>query len=281
MSDATDRQVDKHVSHLPALLFLPAMGVARAYYGPFVEQLEHLGYPVTVADFDMSTHSGVGAPLDGYAELVERRIRDGIDTASQVTGTGRIVVLGHSLGGQLALIFAGRFAPEVPVILIGSGTAHFRGFPVPRRWLYLIASQVIGGVASILRVWPGDKFGFGGRQTALTMHDWARNVRTGRYRSQDASFDYEAALNSYRGPVAVIDVEGDVFAPPASSTRLTELSSAVVVRRETYVAARGRRKPGAHFTWARDAPGVAPLIVQLLSTPEFTGHRVGEVEEPR
>lgn len=265
-------QEDEVCACRPALLLLPAMGVAAGYYRPLVEQLMQRGYAVTLADFSSTAKAKAPTPRGGYAEIVEDRIRTEFRTAAAMTPTGCVVLLGHSLGGQLGLVFAGRFEPDLPVILIGSGSASFDSFAAPRRWFYLIASQVIAGLATVLRSWPGDKLGFGGRQTAHTMRDWASNVRTGHYGSGHATFDYQAALKGFRGPLAVVDIAGDVLAPPLATSRLVESTGAKVMRRTTYSPQRARRKPGAHFTWVRDTPGVVPQITEWLSDPRFTAH---------
>lgn len=263
----------------PALLLVPAMGVAATYYGPLVEELEHRGCAVTFVDCDISSTATGSAGRGGYAELVEDRIRSRFRAAEASVPTGRVVVLGHSLGGQLGLVFAGGFEPEAPVILIGSGSAFFGGFAAPRKWVYLIASQAIAGLAMLLGSWPGERLGFAGRQTKHTMRDWARNVRTGRYRSRGASFDYGIALRRFRGPLAVIDIAGDLLAPPSTTTRLADRTGAAVLRRATYSPRRGRRRPGSHFTWARDVPGVVPQIIEWVSDPGFIGPT--DLEESR
>lgn len=273
---------EDHVSsHSPALLFVPAMGVPATYYRPFVEQLEFRGYPVTFVDCDISSKATGSAGRGGYAEIVEDRIRSRFRVAEASVPTGRVVVLGHSLGGQLGLVFAGGFEPEVPVILIGSGSAFFGGFAAPRKWVYLIVSQAIAGLSVLLGSWPGHRLGFAGRQTKRTMCDWARNVRTGRYGSRNSSFDYGVALRGFRGPLAVINIAGDLLAPPSTTTRLTDRTGAAVLRRATYSPRRARRRPGSHFTWARDVPGVVPQIIEWLSDPDFIAPADHEREEFR
>ncbi|WP_277955962.1 alpha/beta fold hydrolase [Agromyces atrinae] len=280
MCDDIHRQVGA-TAPSPTLLLLPAMGVPPAYYRPLIEQLEGNGYAVIVADFDLQRSSRTSRQSDGYAVLIEERIWGAYRLAEESSPNRPVVLLGHSLGGQLGLVFAGRFAPDAPAILIGCGSAYFRGFAAPRRWVYLLGSQVIAALASVLGFWPGDRLGFGGRQTKRTMLDWARNVRTAQYDSLDASFDYQAALDSFRGPLAVIDLKDDVLASPQATMRLISRTRSTVGPRTTYATARGRRKPGAHFTWARDVPGIVPQIVEWLSEPSFIDRHREEIKESR
>lgn len=248
-----------------ALVVLPAMGVRPSYYARFVEQLTHRGFVVTLADLEPADRfRSARADLTGYAELIEHRIPAAFAAARQSAPGQPLVVVGHSLGGQLGLISAGRFLPETPAVLIASGTAHHRAFVPPRRWVYLAASQVIALASRVIGFWPGDRLGFGGRQATETMRDWARNVRTGEYGSATATFDYSEALRRYRGNVHVIHVEHDRLAPVRATQMLLSRTSSTSTE-STYAADRRTARPGSHFTWARDLPGVVPEIESWIS----------------
>jgi predicted alpha/beta hydrolase len=170
------------------------------------------------------------------------------------------VIVGHSLGGQLGLIAAARFAPELPVVLAASGSAWYRGFPGWRRWAALTGSQAIGLAARVLGYWPGDRLGFAGPQPAAVMRDWTYTVRTGRYRAATGSFDYETALREYRGEVLAISVDHDVLSPQAATEALLAKAPRARVTRQNYAASQGAARPGAHFTWVTDQPGLAGII---------------------
>src|SRR5262249_12479992 len=59
-------------------------------------------------------------------------------------------------------------------------------------------------------VWPG--WGFGGRQAAGVIRDWAATSRSGRY-PRLGGVDVDAALAGVDTPVLAIDVEGDDLTP--------------------------------------------------------------------
>jgi predicted alpha/beta hydrolase len=201
-----------------------------------------------------------GDGQDGFAALVERCVPAIFSTVRACVPRAAAVIVGHSLGGQLGLIAAARFAPELPVVLAASGSAGHRGFPGWRRWAALGGSQAIGLVGRVLGYWPGDRLGFGGPQPAAVMRDWSYTVRTGRYRAATGSFDYETALREYRGDVLAISVDQDVLAPhTATETLLAKAPNARVTRRN-YAASQGTARPGAHFTWVKDRPGLAEII---------------------
>lgn len=249
----------------PAVLVLPAMGVPGTYYQRLVDSLAAHDLDVTVADFTTSgDHDAAQSRRGGhgYKVLVEQCIPDAYRKAQARSPDKSVLVVGHSLGGQLGLIAAGRYFPNTPIVLIASGTAHFRAFSGARRGLYLVASQVIALSARLFGFWPGDRIGFGGRQSAATMSDWAFNVRTGGYRSSAASFDYDEALTHFRGSVLAIHVQDDRLAPPDATHRLLAKTRFERVTPAAYSSSRAKSHPGSHFTWVRDLPGVAPQIAE-------------------
>ncbi len=265
----TDRQPSA-MAPRGALLLLPAMGVRPSYYARLVEQLTHRGYVVTLADLEPADRSHPARSDSGsYAELIEHRIPAAFAAARRSAPGQRVVLIGHSLGGQLGLISAGRFFPDTPIVLIASGTAYHRAFAPPRRWIYLAGSQAIALASRLIGFWPGDRLGFGGRQATETMQDWARNVRTGRYGSATAAFDYGEALRGYCGNVHVIHVENDRLAPVRATQMLLSQTSCTSTE-TTYAADRKTARPGSHFTWARDLPGVAPEIENWISCAAVT-----------
>lgn len=234
------------------------MGVPAGYYERLAQAWRAQG--VSVTQVSLSTDRPTRASRDGYAAFVEERIPEAHRRACETSPGSTVVTVGHSLGGQLGLISASRCFPDAPVVLVASGTADHRAFAPPRRQFYLAGSQAIGALATILGRWPGDRLGFGGSQSAATMRDWASNVRTGKYRSRGRSFDYDASLADYRGPLLAIDVTGDLLAPPTARGRLLSKTPSARVDTSTYAPTRGSARPGAHFTWARDLPGVVPEI---------------------
>lgn len=236
------------------MLLLPAMGVAPSYYRTLVEQLARLGFAVTVADLNGS--KSPARPPRGYVEIVEQLIPAAYQRAQDSAPGEPVVVLGHSLGGQLGLVAAGEHFPHAPFVLVASGVAHWRAFSLLRGIFYLAGSQTIGASARLLGSWPGHRLGFGGRQSAATMLDWARNVRNGEYSSARASFDYADALARFQGEVLAIHVAQDRLAPIAATEALLSRTSTASVTSIDYTASRGEARPGSHFTWAKDLPGV-------------------------
>jgi uncharacterized protein (DUF302 family)/predicted alpha/beta hydrolase len=246
------------------LVLLSALGVPARYYAPLVRGWVKENVAVVQADFLVGrVRSGAaGDGRDGFAVLVEWCVPAIFAAVRGSLPRAAPVIVGHSLGGQLGLIAAARFTPDLPVVLAASGSVGHRGFPGWRRWTGLASSQVIRLVCRVLGYWPGDRLGFGGRQPAAVMRDWAYTVRTGRYRAATGSFDYETALREYRGDVLAISVDQDVFAPRTATKALLAKAPNARVTHRNYAASRGTARPGAHFTWVKDQPGLAGIIAQ-------------------
>jgi 1-acyl-sn-glycerol-3-phosphate acyltransferase len=247
-----------------ALVLLPALGVPARYYAPLVRGWLDEDMAVIQADFLASRvrRDPAGDGRDGFAALVERCVPAILGTVRDSLPRAAPVIVGHSLGGQLGLIAAARFAQDLPVVLAASGSAGYRVFPGWRRWAALAGSQAIRLTGRVLGYWPGDRLGFGGPQPAAVMRDWSYTVRTGRYRAATGSFDYETALRDYRGEVLAIGVEHDVLAPRTATQALLAKAPAARVTRRNYTASGGTARPGAHFTWVKDQPGLASIIAE-------------------
>lgn len=244
------------------LVLLPAMGVPARYYTPLLRNWLAEGVAVIQADFTASQVRPDAARVGkgGFAALVECCVPVILGEARDNFPLASAVIVGHSLGGQLGLIAAGRFAPEMALVLAASGSVDHRCFRGFRRWAILPSLQAMLVTARVLGHWPGDRLGFGGRQPTAMMRDWGYTVRTGRYHSLTGSFDYESALQEYRGTLLAINVEHDALAPEAALEALLAKIPNARVTRYTYAASRGAAKPGAHLTWIKDQPGLSRII---------------------
>jgi predicted alpha/beta hydrolase len=246
------------VADAPVVVVWPAMGVRARYYRPLAASLRRAGLAVVVADL-----RGTGASTPppsrssgyGYAELaddigaVQEALKPRLDGR-------RRLVLGHSLGGQAALLhLALTDESDVDgVVLMAVGLPYWRVYP-RRRYTLLAMTQAIGATGALLRVWPG--WGFGGRQAKGVIRDWAYTARTGRYPRLGGA-DAEAALRDLRTPVLAISIDHDQYTPHETLDHLcTKLESALLTRERQSI-------PGAdHFLWVRQADGIAARVARF------------------
>jgi predicted alpha/beta hydrolase len=280
----------------PVALILPAMGVPARYYGPFARALHGHGFAVVAADLrgtGASTPRAGRTSRYGYGELAGdvAAIRA---TLAARCGDRPLILIGHSLGGQAALLDlalhvgerhpygpgagavlgeersdGGQAAPQGPsgprgrserqhcrLALVAAGLPYWRRYPGRRRFGVLGLTQAIAATATMLRFWPG--WGFGGRQARNVMTDWAYTARSGRY-PRLGGVDTEAALATLRTPVLAISVEPDRFTPAAVVDFLTAKLSAAPVERAHFTAAT-LGAPIDHFRWVRAAEPIAARI---------------------
>ncbi len=146
-----------------ALLFMPAMGAAPRIYDGLGEALAASGIGVLVGDHRGGAASNVrvgrGVDFD-YADMLERDWPALEAAAREAFSGARLHVGGHSLGAQLASIYAGSHgAAEGSLIIVAAGSVHFRAYPPAARLRILGGSRLIAAVASVLGHHPGEHLG--------------------------------------------------------------------------------------------------------------------------
>ncbi|HEX6498454.1 MAG TPA: alpha/beta fold hydrolase [Micromonosporaceae bacterium] len=264
--DRGDHRLGLHVypdpgGDAPVVAIWPAMGVPARYYRPFAADLRAAGCAVIVADL-RGTGSSTPPPSRrcryGYAELADD-VGAVLDALKSRLDGRRVVLLGHSLGGQVCALYLA-LNPHATVdglALVAVGLPYHRAYP--RAGLrVLLSTQAIAATSALLRVWPG--WGFGGRQARGVIRDWAYTARTGRFPRLDG-VDAEAALGSVTTPVLAVSVQRDQYTPSATLDHLCAKLTAAPVTRERYTADEAGA-PLDHFRWVRAG---APLAARVAS----------------
>ena len=257
----------------PVLLCLPAMGVPARFYQPMMQSLANAtGGPVYTAELrgqgDSAERAERGADF-GYREIVEEDLPRWIDHLAFHHSHRRIVLLGHSLGGQLAVLASAALAHRLSaLVLVAAGTAHHRAWPASHRLRAKLTVHAISLAARLLPWYPGRRFGFGGNQPRRLMRDWSFNAFTGRYRMEGSARDelaLESALHGVELPVLALQLADDPVAPPgARDELLAHLPNALITRRDL-----AHRTAGSawqrHFNWARDPDAMAAQVASWLA----------------
>ena len=180
-------------------LFMPALGVRASYYPPFVEALQKEGINVVLMDYRGKGTSSLRASRKvdfGYEVLIQDMAKI-VDRIHEMFPGTKLVVGGHSLGGQVGCLLAARYPEKVAGILkITSCLVYHKGWSGWGNVQVRIAGTIFPLIAGLVGYFPGEKVGFGGREGKTLMKDWGRNALTGRYNLAGTTFNYESALSN-------------------------------------------------------------------------------------
>jgi len=246
----------------PPVLFIPALGVPISYYELFLGELADAGHTVhglELRGMPNSSITNVRRTDFGYHDLLTLDI----PAAIAAMPAQPVAVVGHSLGGQLALLYAAMNPHvEVPLVAIASGSS-FHGTVATRRGRRIRRRQVaaVPVIVRTLGYFPGHRLGFGGRQPKSIMRDWALEGRTGRYAD-----DLEPGLAALSSRVLTITLEGDRLITQAAAAHL---SDRLVLAQVTHTHLDRSHNGGElfdHFRWARRNPApIVHAIAEFLS----------------
>ncbi len=251
------------------LLLFPAMGVEAAYYEPFATYLAQEGLTTITADLRGLGHSSIrpGRKIDyGYEEMMQLDYLSVFKSIDQQFPGKKKIVLGHSLGGQLAACFLSRHDFGVRgFILVASCSVHPSGWEGMGRLKIKGAIRFFGFVAKVVGYFPGDKIGFGGKAAKQQLLDWCRQGRTGKYQLAKANFDYETALGQLKIPSLAISIANDQLAPSKAMKNLYQkFHQGTKVQVQNFTSAQaGYDKPN-HFNWARKPQGMGEVVLSWL-----------------
>ncbi|WP_327110562.1 alpha/beta fold hydrolase [Nocardia sp. NBC_01730] len=220
----------------PVLVIVPGLGVPAGYYEPFGSGLAERGFDVAIGELRGNGDSKPkpsSASTFGYHELVSVDFPAIFEVVRDQFPDSTPYLLGHSMGGQLAVMYAARIRSRLGgLILIASGTPYYRGYPGLSGPGMLFGTAAVSLTANLAGFWPGDRISMGfGRQSKVLISDWARLARTGRFVPVGADIDYEERIARLKLPVLSITMTGDDLTPPSSADHLLEkLPNAEVTR---------------------------------------------------
>lgn len=246
----------------PVLLMLPAMAVKAKYYLPVIKALHTHGLSVSTVDLRAQGEStpklGEAANF-GYRELLEADLPAIVAALRARLPQAPLFLFGHSLGGQLALLYAAGSPEHVAGVLdIGTGSVYWRSFDVDRQRKVLLGAQYVNLVSRLRGHWAGGKV-MGGPMAGRVMVDWARHSRTGHYRPAGSTRDYDRLLGELTRPVLLISLDADPMGPKSTVDYLgSRLRSADVTR--WHLGEDSGMVHRDHFAWVKDAPVLAALI---------------------
>lgn len=250
------------------LLWLPALGVAARHYLPLAQALAAQGIAVYLHEWRGNGSSSLRPSRMqdwGYREILEQDLPASQQLLFQHDQQDRVlpwIVGGHSLGGQLACLHAGRFPANFQHLwLVASGTPWWRSFPAPRGWLLPLAYRFLPWLARRNGVLPGRRLGFGGNEARGLIHDWSRVGLCNRYAAAGMAEDLESQLRLVQGQARAVLMVDDWLAPMGSMKALLAKLPNVQVTTSVLDAAMLRTRAD-HFHWMKAPQAVAQALLR-------------------
>ncbi len=247
------------------LLWLPALGVPARKYLRFAGLLAKRGFAVGLHEWRGTGECAQRASAAndwGYREWLLDDVPASAEALRGPFPDAPLVIGGHSIGGQMALLSAALGLDARGLLVVASGVPHWRLFP---QWRQRLA---VGGFGAVLPPltralghYPGQRLGFAGREAGQLMRDWAGTVRRGHYDGlRGLPEDLQARLARVHAPILGLRYARDWLVPPASLDALIAMTASTAVERATFDdSAAGVRAD--HFAWMREPAATATRIV--------------------
>jgi len=270
-SDSTSLNVTHFFSNNESdiiIICLPAMGVTASYYKNIAKILCNEGFNVITADQRGNGKSSIRASKKinfGYNEIITIDIPELIKKVKEQHPEKEIYILGHSLGGQLAVLAMSineRLANGI--ILIASCSGFYKGWNFPSNIINYSASRLIYLITKSVGYFPGDKLGFAGREGKNIIFDWAQQIKTGNYVLCNSQLDYETMIEKISVPILAISFENDSLAPRRSVENFYKKMKNCSVEHKHCTSENVNIKNVGHFNWIKKPDAIVEMIKEWI-----------------
>lgn len=192
----------------PLVLIAPAMAIGSGYYRPLVEAFEQRGWQaraLTRRGFERDGQRASRTADWGYADEIADMAQS-VAAARAEQPDRPVLLLGHSLGGQLAMGHELTHEPADGVVTVGGAIPYYRRFRFGGAHLVVMAGVIVPGATALFGYLPKPAFGGPGARTL--MREWARMVLTGR-----PPYPVTRRIDT---PSLVVSLDGDELSPTAA-----------------------------------------------------------------
>lgn len=248
------------------LYWLPAMGMPARHYLPLAEALAERGVAVVLHEWRGigSSDQRAGRHTDwGYREVLAQDLPVAMAAARACFPEASVCLGGHSLGGQLAMLYAALHPSNCDrLLLVASGAPYWRAFR--HGWLLRAAYALAPVLASLVGYLPGRRLGFGGNEARGVTRDWTRSGRTGIYSARGMGEDFGVRLAALTQPLLALRLADDWMGPPASLDWLLGLMPQTRKSVDVITPPDLDRDRADHFGWMTTPEPIARRVVDWL-----------------
>ena len=248
---------------------LPAMGVRASYYKTFANELAMAGNTVITSDWRGHGHSSQTASFKtdfGYEHYITD-LDDIVHFCRQRFPNKKIILVGHSLGGQIQSLYISRFPQNCnQLVLIAANSVYYKGWDKKTSQKIKMAGTFFYPLSKLLGYFPGQVIGFGGREARTVMKDWTHNLKTGGYRLTNSIFDYDSALKEATPNILCISFENDkLIAPKQSVINLLNKFNDKANKEHLHFTSGEIDIPNLdHFNWAKQPTPLVGIINEWI-----------------
>jgi predicted alpha/beta hydrolase len=199
------------------VLVAPATGVRRRLYGPFAEFLARQGFGVVTWDW-RGTGDSRPRSLRGFRTRMRdwgaRDLAGVIDWASERYPHARLLVVGHSFGGQAVGLAANRERVQA-LVTIAAQSGYWGHWPRPQRYKYALVWYLAMPLATrVIGYFPARLLRLGEDLPRGVALEWARWCRRPSYLGDWSGH------RAFTAPILALSFADDPFAPRRAAAAL-------------------------------------------------------------
>ncbi len=258
---------EKEKNNLPLILILPALGIRASFYKYFSEELSQKGITTATIDWRGNGNSSIrpSRRIDFNYKILLEDIIEIVYEIKKIYPSKKMIILGHSLGGQLACLSMARYPQLIQkVMTIASCNVYYKGFGKGAKKVYY-GSSLISFISSIWGYYPGNIFGFAGKEAKSVMKNWAETAKTGNYNVKKIGFNYEDAMQKCTNPITAFSIEDDDLAPPLAVDFLIDKFKNASSKKHIHLL---KKDYGVaqlnHFNWTKHPHYLIDLMIKEI-----------------
>ena len=217
----------------PLVVIWPGFGMGARYFKPIARWLRDQGFPTAIGELrGQGTSSAVASRKRSwsYHTMVVEDYPLTIAAAKDALGLPPrhpVVLLTHSMGGQIATLFlstaAAREHNVIGMMGVGTGSPYYKAFKGRARLRVGVGAPFMAAVSRVLGFWPGGRIDLAGygRQSGRHVREWAEFSRSNSL-SGMAGDDYSTATTEVTVPVLMTRFTDDEDCTLASAEALAQ-----------------------------------------------------------